>query len=133
MNHLSQSAQVDNSAFRTIKTLTPGAFTLIVPATKDGPTRLWLPKRDPIGIRVPDYTVVQSLLAVLDGPLLSVSLIMPDEEFPLVDGETVLERVGHAVEGVLDGGWVGHEPTTVVDLTSGSPELIRQGAGVLPW
>jgi tRNA threonylcarbamoyl adenosine modification protein (Sua5/YciO/YrdC/YwlC family) len=131
MSHLSQYAQVDNSVFRLLKSLTPGAFTLILPATKEVPKRLWHPKRDTIGIRVPDYTVVQALLAHLNGPLLSVSLIMPEEDFPLVDGETVLERIGHSVDGVLDAGWVGHEPTTVVDLTSGSPEILRQGAGIL--
>lgn len=131
MSHLSQYAQVDNSVFRTLKSLTPGAFTLILPATKEVPKRLWHPKRDTIGIRVPAYPVVQALLASLNGPLLSVSLILPEEDFPLVDGETVLERVSHWVDGVLDAGWVGHEPTTVVDLTSGTPEILRQGTGVL--
>lgn len=133
MSHLSQYAQVDNGAFRLLKALTPGAFTLILPATKDVPKRLWHPKRDTIGIRVPQYAVVEALLSALNGPLMSVSLIMPDEEFPLVDGESVLEKIGHWVDGVLDAGWVGHEPTTVVDLTSGSPEVIRQGAGIMPW
>ncbi len=133
MSHLSQYAQVDNSSFRMLKALTPGAFTIILPATKEVPKRLWHPKRDTIGIRIPDTPTVKALLAALNGPLMSVSLIMPEEDFPLVDGETVLERVGHLVDGVLDSGWVGHEPTTVVDLTTGTPEVLRQGAGILPW
>lgn len=127
--HISQYAQVDNLVFRHLKRLTPGAFTLILPATKDVPKRLWHPKRSTIGLRVPDYAIVQQLLAELSGPILSVSLIMPDEDWPLVDADTVEERIGHAVDGIVDGGWVGHEPTTVIDLTQGEIEIVRQGAG----
>lgn len=131
LSHLSQYAQVDNRVFRMLKSMTPGAFTIILPATKDVPKRLWHPKRSTIGLRVPDYKVVQALLDELAGPLLSVSLIMPDEDWPLVDADTIEERIGTQIDGIIDSGWVGHEPTTVVDLTSGEAEIIRQGAGKL--
>jgi tRNA threonylcarbamoyl adenosine modification protein (Sua5/YciO/YrdC/YwlC family) len=133
LSHLSQYAQIDNTVFRMVKALTPGAFTIILPATKDVPKRLWHPKRSDIGLRVPDYKVVQALLTEINGPLLSVSLILPGDEFPLTDADSVLEAIGSRIDGVIDAGWVGHEPTTVVDLTSGSPEVVRQGAGKLPW
>jgi tRNA threonylcarbamoyl adenosine modification protein (Sua5/YciO/YrdC/YwlC family) len=116
-----------------VKALTPGAFTIILPATKDVPKRLWHPKRSSIGLRVPDYAVVQALLSEINGPLLSVSLILPNEELPLTDADSVLEAIGSRIDGIVDSGWVGHEPTTVVDLTTGMPDVVRQGAGVLPW
>ncbi len=133
LSHLSQYAQIDNHVFRMVKALTPGAFTIILPATKDVPKRLWHPKRSSIGLRVPDYTIVQALLTEINGPLLSVSLILPDEEFPLTDADSVLEAIGSRIDGIIDAGWIAHEPTTVVDLTNGIAEIVRQGAGKLPW
>ena len=133
MSHLSVYAQLDNNVFRMMKAITPGAFTIILQATKEVPKRLWHPKRSTVGIRVPDYAVVQQMLSELNGPILSVSMIMPDEEFPLTDADTVIERLGDRIDGVIDAGWISHEPTTVVDFTTGQPELIRQGAGKLPW
>ncbi len=131
LSHLSSYAQVDNRAFRTLKHLTPGAFTIILQATKEVPKRLWHPKRNTIGLRVPDHSVVQALLSELAGPLLSVSLIMPGDEWPLVDADTVMDMIGGRIDGIIDSGWVGHEPTTVIDMTSGEIEVIRQGAGKL--
>jgi tRNA threonylcarbamoyl adenosine modification protein (Sua5/YciO/YrdC/YwlC family) len=133
LSHLSQYAQIDNHIFRMVKALTPGAFTLILPATKDVPKRLLHPKRSSIGLRVPDYAIVQALLTEINGPLLSVSLILPDEEFPLTDADSVLEAIGSRIDGIIDAGWIAHEPTTVVDLTNGIAEIVRQGAGKLPW
>jgi tRNA threonylcarbamoyl adenosine modification protein (Sua5/YciO/YrdC/YwlC family) len=133
LSHLSQYAQIDNHVFRMVKALTPGAFTIILPATKDVPKRLWHPKRSSIGLRVPDYAIVQALLTEINGPLLSVSLILPDEAFPLTDADSVLEAIGSRIDGVIDAGWIAHEPTTVVDLTNGIAEIVRQGAGKLPW
>lgn len=129
--HLSRYAQVDNLVFRHVKRLTPGAFTLILPATKEVPKRLWHPKRDTIGLRIPSHRVVQALLSELQGPLLSVSLIMPGEDWPLIDADSIEERIGAQIDGIIDAGWVGHEPTTVVDLTQGDVEIVRQGAGKL--
>jgi tRNA threonylcarbamoyl adenosine modification protein (Sua5/YciO/YrdC/YwlC family) len=94
---------------------------------------LWHPKRNTVGIRVPNYVIVQQLLTELNGPILSVSLIMPDEDAPLTNADAVLERLGDRVDGVVDAGWIGHEPTTVVDFTTGQAEIIRQGAGKVPW
>ena len=131
LSHLSQYAQVDNRVFRILKSMTPGAFTIILVATKDVPKRLWHPKRSTIGLRVPDYKVVQALLAGLAGPLLSVGLIMAGEDFPPLHADTIEELIGSQIDGIIDSGWVGHEPTTVVDLTSGEIEVIRQGAGQL--
>jgi tRNA threonylcarbamoyl adenosine modification protein (Sua5/YciO/YrdC/YwlC family) len=133
LSHLSQYAQIDNHVFRMVKALTPGAFTIILPATKDVPKRLWHPKRSSIGLRVPDYAIVQALLTEINGPLLSVSLILPDEAFPLTDADSVLEAIGSRIDGVIDAGWIAHEPTTVVNLTNGIAEIVRQGAGKLPW
>lgn len=131
LSHLSQYAQVDNLTFRFIKQVTPGPFTIILPATKEVPKRLWHPKKDNIGLRIPDYKVVQAFLSELDGPLLSVSMILPGEEWPLTDADAVMEAVGSQIDGIIDSGWVGHEPTTVVDMTDGKPEILRQGAGKL--
>lgn len=133
LSHLGSYAQVDNVAYRTLKTLTPGAFTVILPATRDVPKRLLHPKRKTIGLRVPDYRLVQDLLAELDGPILSVTLIMPGDEAPLMDAESVWEALCKRVDGLIDAGWVGHEPTTVLDMTDGEVAVLRQGAGKLPW
>jgi tRNA threonylcarbamoyl adenosine modification protein (Sua5/YciO/YrdC/YwlC family) len=132
LSHLSQYAQVDNHVFRQMKQMTPGPYTIILPATKEVPRRLWHPKKQSIGLRVPNYRVVQALLTELSGPLLSVSLILPDEEWPLTDGDAVIDAVGHLVDGVLDSGWVGHKPTTVVDFSAGQGEVLRVGAGRYP-
>jgi len=132
LSHLSQYAQVDNHVFRQMKQMTPGPYTIILPATKEVPKRLWHPKKQNIGLRVPDYRVVQALLTELSGPLLSVSLILPGEAWPLTDGDAVIDAVGHVLDGVLDSGWVGHEPTTVVDFSTGQGEVLRSGAGKYP-
>lgn len=120
---------VDNKAFRTIKTLTPGAYTFILPATKEVPRMTLNKKKKTVGVRLPDHAVTQAIVAELGEPLLCSTLIMPGEEEPLQRAEDVAERIGNQVDVVVDAP-VGLEgATTVVDFTPGYPEVVREGAG----
>ncbi|MEO7058741.1 MAG: L-threonylcarbamoyladenylate synthase [Lapillicoccus sp.] len=120
--------QVDNRVFRAIKAATPGPYTFILPATKEVPRRLLQPKKKTVGVRIPDHAVVRALLEELDEPLLSSSLILPDELTPMTDGWQVKEELDHQVDAVIDGECL-PTPTTVVDYSSGYPEVTRLGAG----
>jgi tRNA threonylcarbamoyl adenosine modification protein (Sua5/YciO/YrdC/YwlC family) len=120
---------VDNARYRLLKALTPGSYTFILEATRELPRRLLHPRRRTIGLRVPDHPVAHALLAVLDEPLLSSTLILPDEALPLNDGREIRRRLEHDVALVLDGGSCGTEPTTVVDLTGPAPRIVRAGKG----
>jgi len=131
LSEIAQYARVDNVQFKQLKHNTPGSYTFILKATKDVPRRLQHPKRSSIGIRVPDHPVALALLEELGEPLLSTTLILPDEEYPMADAEEIRERLGRVVELVLDGGATGLEPTTVLDLTDDAPVLIRRGKGPL--
>ncbi|BAW79996.1 translation factor Sua5/YciO/YrdC/YwlC [Candidatus Nitrosoglobus terrae] len=124
-------AKVDNRIFRLLKTLTPGAYTFILKATREVPRRLQNPKRRTIGIRVPDNTISKALLATLSEPLISSTLILPGGEMPLTDPEEIYNRIGNQVELVINGGYCGFEPTTVVDLVEDMPKIIRAGRGDL--
>lgn len=124
-------AKVDNLRYRLLKMSTPGSYTFIFQATKEVPRRLQSGKRSTIGVRIPDHPIAQALLAELDEPLLSSSLIMPGDEFPLNDAEDIRARLEHHVELVLDGGACGLEMTTVIDMTGDAPEVIREGKGSL--
>jgi tRNA threonylcarbamoyl adenosine modification protein (Sua5/YciO/YrdC/YwlC family) len=128
---ISHYAKVNNSQYRLLKASTPGSYTFIFEATREVPRRLQHPKRNTIGLRIPDHPVVQALLAELNEPLLSSTLMLPGDEFPLNDAEEIRDRLEHQVELVLDGGPCGLEMTTVIDLTGDVPELIRQGRGSL--
>ncbi len=130
---ISTYAKVDNSLFRLLKTHTPGPYTYILKATKEVPKRLLHPKRKTIGIRVPDHEVTQALLAELGEPLMSSTLLLPNEEFPMTDPLEIRERLEHEVDLVIDGGHCDPEPTTVVGLESGVPELLRAGKGEIAW
>ncbi|WP_295697255.1 L-threonylcarbamoyladenylate synthase [Lapillicoccus sp.] len=125
---LGQLVQVDNHVFRAIKAATPGPYTFILPATKEVPRRLLQPKKKTVGVRIPDHPVVQALLEELGEPLLTSSLILPDEETPMTDGWQVKEELDHQVDAVIDGECL-PTPTTVIDYSSGSPEVSRLGAG----
>ncbi len=125
---LGQLVHVDNAVFRAIKAATPGPYTFILPATKEVPRRLLHPKKKTVGVRIPDHAVVQALLEELGEPLLSSSLILPDEEAPMTDGWQVKEELDHQVDAVIDGECLS-EPTTVVDYSNGYPEVARHGAG----
>lgn len=128
---ISRYAKFDNREHRLLKASTPGCYTFICEATREVPRRLLHPKRSTIGVRIPDHSVVQALLAELDEPLLSSTLILPGDELPLNDAEDIRARLQHHVELVLDSGACGLEMSTVVDLTGDTPELIRQGKGSL--
>lgn len=124
-----QYARVDNAAYRLLKAALPGSFTVIMEGTKDLPRRLLHPKRKTIGIRIPDHVIALELLAVLGEPLLTTTLILPGEEQALTDGWEIRDRLEHDVDLVLDGGYCGGLPTTIIDLTGAAPELVRAGKG----
>ena len=124
-------ARVDNSQYRLLKAVTPGPYTFILEGTKELPRRVLHPKRKTIGLRVPEHPLVAALLAELGGPLLTSTLILPDEALPLSDAEEIRERLEKQVDLVMEAGYCGPEATTVIDLTSGAPELVRAGRGAL--
>ncbi len=128
---LSHYALVDNRQFRRLKAATPGPYTFILEATKEVPRRVSHPSRKTIGLRVPDHKVLQELLALHNGPLLATTLICPGETEPLNDAQEIRERFEHQLAAVVDAGACPLEPTTVVDLTSGEPVVLRQGRGDL--
>ena len=128
LSELGTYAKVDNSQFRQLKAATPGAYTFILPATKEVPNRTLHPKRKTIGLRVPDNQIALALLAELGEPMLSCTLMLPEETEPQTDPYEIRNLLEHAVDLIIDGGWCGTEPTSVIDMTNGT-ELIRQGAG----
>lgn len=129
-SQLGQLVHVDNSAFRAIKAATPGPYTFILPATPEVPRRLLHPKKRTVGVRIPENTFVQALLDLLGEPLLTSTLIMPGETDPRTNGWDVKETLDHLVDIVIETGEdTPAEPTTVVDWSSGAPEIVRRGAG----
>lgn len=126
---LGQFAQIDNAAFRAIKAATPGAYTFILPATREVPRRLMHPKKRTVGVRIPDHVVVRALLEELGEPLLSSTLILPGESEPRTLGWDIKEELDHTVDIVIEAGETPAEPTTVVDWSEGPPEVVRRGAG----
>jgi tRNA threonylcarbamoyl adenosine modification protein (Sua5/YciO/YrdC/YwlC family) len=120
---------VDNKQFRLLKGATPGPFTFILEATRCVPRRLSHPSRKTIGLRVPENCIVEMLLAELQQPLLGTTLILPGDDQPLTDPDTVRERLEKQVDLIIDGGACSFEPTTVIDLSGPEPELVRQGRG----
>ena len=126
---LGQFVKLDNAAFRSIKAVTPGPYTFILSATKEVPRRLAHPKKKTVGVRIPDSAVVRALVRELGKPLVSSSLLLPGDEEPMTDGWQIKEALDTVVDAVLDAGDCGTEPTTVVDWSSGSPEVVRAGAG----
>jgi tRNA threonylcarbamoyl adenosine modification protein (Sua5/YciO/YrdC/YwlC family) len=129
LSEIAQYAKVDNQAFRLLKRLTPGAYTFILPASKELPRRLSHEKRKTIGIRIPDHPVVKALLDALNEPLISCTLQWPDESEPVRFLDDCRNRLLGGLDVVLDGGDCGLEPTTVIDLSTGTPSLVRQGKG----
>ncbi len=129
LSEIARFALVDNKQYRMLKSATPGGYTFILEATKEVPRRLQHPKRSTIGLRVPLHVVVSSLLAELDEPILSMTLQLPGDEYPMNDPEDILDRIGNRIDVMLDSGFCGIESTTVVDLTGPVPELLRRGSG----
>lgn len=129
LSELSSYARVDNDAFRLLKNNTPGPYTFILKGTKEVPKRLLNPKRKTIGIRVPTNNIALALLEALDEPLMSTSLILGDNELAEADPESIRHQLEKRVDLIIDGGNKAEEPTTVVDLSEGAPEVRRHGAG----
>jgi tRNA threonylcarbamoyl adenosine modification protein (Sua5/YciO/YrdC/YwlC family) len=129
LSELANYAKVDNRQFRAIKQATPGPFTFILEATKEIPRRVSHPQRKTIGLRVPDHTVLQELLALHGAPLLAATLILPGQTQPLNDPEEIRAQIEHQVGAVIDAGACSLEPTTVVDMTGDAPEVLRRGQG----
>jgi tRNA threonylcarbamoyl adenosine modification protein (Sua5/YciO/YrdC/YwlC family) len=122
-------AQMDNQQYRLIKTLTPGPFTFVLRATHEVPRRLQTPKRKTIGLRIPDHRIVQALLETLGEPLMSATLSLAGEDTPMSDPEEIDRVIGKQVDLIIDGGYCGLEPTTIVDLVEGTPRVLRKGKG----
>lgn len=131
LSEIATYAKVENWAYRVLKAHTPGPYTFILKATREVPRRVQHAKRRSIGIRVPDNRIAQALLAELGEPLLSSTLILPGEELPMTDPQSIRERLEHELELVIDGGNCGLEPTTVVELLEREPVVTRVGRGPL--
>lgn len=129
LSEIATYAKIGNSDYRLLKSLTPGPYTFILPATTEVPRRLMHPKRRTIGLRVVDHPVVNDLLAELGQPLMSCTLIMPGEELPVTDADDIRSQLEKHVDLIIDAGNCGIEPTTVIRMTDGAPQVRRQGKG----
>lgn len=129
LSEIAAYAKVDNTAYRLLKAYTPGPYTFILPATRQVPRRLQHPKRKTIGLRVPANAIAQAILVDLGEPLMSSTLVLPGEGLPLTDPYDMRDLLGERVDLIVDGGYCGFEFTTVVDLTSGVPNVLRVGKG----
>ena len=131
LSEIAHFARVDNAQYRLLKATTPGSYTFILEGTKELPRRVLHPKRKTIGLRVPDHPVALALLEALNEPLLTTTLQLPGDEAPLTEGWEIQDRLEDQLELILDAGHCGIEPTTIIDLTGDTPELIRAGRGSL--
>ena len=131
LSELASYARVDNTQYRLLKAATPGAYTFILEASKEVPRRVSHPSRKTIGLRVPEHKTLQDLLALHGSALLATTLIAHGETEPLNDAQDIRERYEHQIAAVIDAGACAAEPTTVIDLTGDTPEVIRQGGGDL--
>ena len=129
LSEIAKYARVNNQQYRLLKAHTPGAYTFILPASRETPKRLQNPKRRTIGIRVPDHPVPLQILEVLGEPIMSSTLLMPGDELPMTDAREIQERLARQVDAVIDGGNCGLEPTTVIDMAGDAPVVARQGKG----
>ena len=133
LSEISQYSKVDNINYRLLKSQTPGPYTFILPATGEVPRRLLNPKRKNIGLRIPDNLIVMALLEELQEPLMSCTLMLPGEEFPMTDPQQIQLQLENHIDLIIDGGYSGHEPTTVIDLTDDQPVVLREGKGDTNW
>ena len=129
LSDLGTYAKVDNNIFRLLKAFTPGSYTFVLKATREVPRKMLHPKRRTLGLRVPDNAIALALLEALEAPLISTTMILPDADAPLSEPDAIRDLLGPCVDLIIDGGNCGHQPTTVIDLTSDYPELIRRGKG----
>lgn len=129
LSEIATYAKVNNTVYRLLRHTTPGPYTFILRATSEVPRRLLHPKRKTVGLRVPDNAIAAALLADLGEPLMSVTLIMSGDDLPLIDPYDIRETLEHDVDLVIDGGYCGMEPTTVVDLADDTPVVVRAGKG----
>ncbi|MEM7612811.1 MAG: L-threonylcarbamoyladenylate synthase [Pseudomonadota bacterium] len=129
LSEISVYARVDNWAYRLLKAFTPGPYTFILRATSEVPKRLQNPRRKTIGIRIPDHPIPLSILEHLSEPIMSSSLILPDDEIPMTDPIEMLDRLHGRVEAVIDGRAGGLEPSTVIDLSNDTVQILRAGKG----
>lgn len=131
LSSIATYAYVDNHQYRMLKGIFPGPYTVILPATKEVPKRLMQEKRKTIGMRIPDNVIAQQLVAAIGEPIMSVSLILPGEELPMMDAYDIKETLGEHLAAVVDGGYCGMEPTSVLDLSDDGVTIVRRGAGDL--
>ena len=129
LSEIASYAKVDNWAYRLVRSLTPGPYTFVLRATREVPKRLQHPRRKTIGIRVPDHAITQVLLAELGEPIMSSTLSLPGDNYPLTDAEEIRGRLEQDIAAVIDGGPCAIEPTSIIDLEGGSPVVIRRGKG----
>ena len=129
LSELAKYARVENQDYRLLKSLTPGTYTFILPATREVPRRLQHPKRKTIGLRVPDFPIVSALLAELEEPIMSSTLWMLGDDLPLNDAHDIEERIGHEVDLIIDAGPCDLQPTTVVEIDHGQVNVVRHGKG----
>jgi len=129
LSEISTYARVENWAYRLIKSMTPGPYTFILPATREVPKRLQNPKRRTIGLRVPDHPLVHAVLERLGEPIMSSTLTLPGDSMPLTDPFEIEDRIGHEIDAIVDAGPTGIEPTSVLDMTGGAVKVLRAGRG----
>jgi tRNA threonylcarbamoyl adenosine modification protein (Sua5/YciO/YrdC/YwlC family) len=129
LSEIARYARVNNQQYRLLKAHTPGAYTFILPASRETPKRLQNPKRRTIGIRVPDHPIPLLILEELGEPIMSSTLLLPGDDMPMTDAREIQDRLAHEVDAVIDGGNCGLEPTTVIDMAGDVPIVARQGKG----
>ncbi len=129
LSEISVYARIDNWAYRMLKSMTPGPYTFILQATREVPKRLQNPKRRTIGLRVPDHPLVHAMLDSLGEPIMSSTLSLPGDDRPLTDPAEIQDRIGHQIDAIVDAGPTGIDPTSVIDLSGGSAEVLRVGRG----
>ncbi|MGO2508187.1 MAG: L-threonylcarbamoyladenylate synthase [Vibrio hibernica] len=129
LSELSLYARIDNTAFRLLKNNTPGAYTFIFKGTKEVPRRLMNAKRRTIGIRVPDNKIALDLLEALGEPLMSTTLILPGNDYAESDPEDIRDKLEYSVDLIMNGGFLGEQPTTVIDFSDDEMVIVRRGAG----
>lgn len=126
---MARYAIVDDAQFRLLKSVTPGSYTFILRARREVPRRLT--KKKTIGVRVPGHPVAHALLAELDAPMLSATLLLPGQEMPFSEAGEIRAHLEKQIDLVIDGGSCGVEPSTVIDLTAETPRVLRKGKGSL--